>query len=785
MWKIIFLLIPLVFSCSFQPSSVSSPVNPKPVLLTNDTDTDTDTNNTIPANIFYGQIQITNYTGKYNYDNMFIVYMYADNNLGNDNTFSDYADKSDLVEMIKGVYKSRNPYTGEEGYYDTNTIVFVIIEKDSYPYIGTTNFFNFTPVFFEPFISANRPYYGYIVPEGVYFLKVSNAPFFITTNRDNEDWKVYAYFERIHIETNYSYSSVEKAINNLNAVLKLGVQAKTTNLIVWDHGNAVFPMGDNDTINIKTNYASKYIGYSETTDKSLSEEELVYVIKSVFGNKKPTTLMFDACNMFLIEEMYYYKDLAEWFVGSAHFVPASGFNYQKLIFSFVSNNNIKSALYTFISNYNTEYGKQDYGYDLSGSISSTYDFYYISAVSSEGINKYLDYLEKFYDLLMSSSFQTRFFYSIAYPFSCLSDLFASSYSQPFIFKTVFWINSFYEKGYAFSSYFHNMAYSDYLFYYFDATDIRNALSNLIIILNTNSVYKPEIAPFITPDIPKFVNLLNQYQQNFLNNDNYIIFTHDFPTLMYMRRPYPYAYNIYYHSYPNTISALNKKIKQYDYFYYHNKLLKDKPKIKELLNGKAIDNGYLTKIYFSLKLSEINPVSFYSNIIYNLLTEKTNYQDLGIEDPDKRLVLDREKISRLSGITYLENAITPIYTFTNKNNLFDYYLVSNMNATYIRIAYIFCSEFLGFVSGLSDLEHRELLSYSDYYLYEYYKMQTNYAEFYFYNTNYSPHKLVGTLVIPAFFRKSSSFFDTYDTNFTSSEPFHYFKANIRGIYTIAF
>lgn len=781
MWKVIFLLIPLVFSCSFQPSNsiYNAPVEKKPISITNNND---DTN-TVPASVFYGEIQTTNYSGKYEYDNMFIIYMYADNDLSYDYK----ACEMDIGEIVDGVYRSSNRYTGFEGYYDTNTAIFLIVEKNSYHYIGSSNY-NFTPYFYEPSVLSR-----FIAPEGVYFLKVSNAPFMtnVCVREIVDPYKVfyrdiYAYFERIYIETNHSYSSVEKAISNLNAITKLGVKAKTTNLIIWNHGNAVFPMGNNDTIEIKTNYSTKYIGYSETEDKSISEEELVYIIKSVFENNKLTTLFFDACSMFLIEEIYYYKDLANWFVGSAYPIYYLGFDYVSLIRSFVSNNNVKSALYEFISNYNTKNGEKKYD---GGNISSSYDLYFISAVSSEGINEYINYLEQLYDLIMSSSFQTRFFYSISYPFSCMN-IGNDVYSEPFIFKTVFSRENFYRKGYAFSAYFDNWGGRNN-YYYFDATDIRNAVSNLIIILNTNALYKPEIAPFIVPDIPKFVSFLNQYQNNFLNNNDYFIYSHDFPALMFIRRPFPYTYSINYSVDDNDYFKTLEKIEKYNHFYYHNKLLKDKPKVKELLNGKAIDNGTLAKIYFALKQGNSATYDVYENIIYNILTEKTNYQDLNLENPNERLKVDWSKPyhTMLGGITYLENSIIPIYTFTNKNNLFDYYLYFNLpigGITNLYISYIFSYDNIALVSGLEEFEsYWSDFRYGYYYIYEYYKMQTNFLEIYCYNTNYTPHKLVKTLFIPAFVKNYTITKISYDTNLISSEPFHYFKLNVRGIYSVNF
>ncbi|NPV03073.1 MAG: hypothetical protein HPY53_16990 [Brevinematales bacterium] len=100
-------------------------------------------------------------------------------------------------------------------------------------------------------------------------------------------------------------------------------------LILWNHGNSIFPMGNNISFaKDETPYKGltpSFYGYDQEADDSMSDEEVCYAISNSLGHVD--ALAFDACIMGNIEVAYEYKDICDYYIASPNYVPTDGYPY--------------------------------------------------------------------------------------------------------------------------------------------------------------------------------------------------------------------------------------------------------------------------------------------------------------------------------------------------------------------------------------------------------------------------------------------------------------------------
>ncbi|NPU99968.1 MAG: hypothetical protein HPY53_01185 [Brevinematales bacterium] len=224
-------------------------------------------------------------------------------------------------------------------------------------------------------------------------------------------------FERVYYNGDRFDNTATAAamMDNLNWV-KSHFETSNVWLNLWDHGANALEMGTNDTAVEKTNTWSiinpLYIGYDEPNSKSLSDDEIVYSIQQTLGHVK--VLSFDACEMMVLESIYTYKDIADWFVGSMGTLPGEGYNYYDLYAriavsndtAFTISKQIVDSYYDYIHTELSNY------FDTLGG-TSEHDVPYMTAITKEAIMRTIPYIEQTYDYLETLT-NTNFNWMISY-----------------------------------------------------------------------------------------------------------------------------------------------------------------------------------------------------------------------------------------------------------------------------------------------------------------------------------------------------------------------------------
>lgn len=136
-------------------------------------------------------------------------------------------------------------------------------------------------------------------------------------------------------------------------------------LVLWNHGSAFFPMGQNYTI---SNDVEPYRGvhapivhqqavaYDELYEDSLSEEEVAYAIGRAMPSGKVDVLAYDACTMGTLEVLYTIRHSADWIVAEPNIVAWDGYPYHKILSNLcISSGSSLEVAKAFVNAYNDDW----------------------------------------------------------------------------------------------------------------------------------------------------------------------------------------------------------------------------------------------------------------------------------------------------------------------------------------------------------------------------------------------------------------------------------------------
>lgn len=123
------------------------------------------------------------------------------------------------------------------------------------------------------------------------------------------------------------------ALRNVIDIIDEKYTTENFDLIMWSHGNGW----------LRSNAPKRTIGVDNNNNKwssplssSMEMEELAALLEGV--DKRPRTLMFDACFMIGAESAYALRNSAEWIVGSPAEIPGDGAPYHHIVPQFFAKN---------------------------------------------------------------------------------------------------------------------------------------------------------------------------------------------------------------------------------------------------------------------------------------------------------------------------------------------------------------------------------------------------------------------------------------------------------------
>lgn len=248
-----------------------------------------------------------------------------------------------------------------------------------------------------------------IGPGGIFYLQQNSYDFYEHTNANTSLYTVAnntggdVASERVYynLDTYPNSADVNAVKDNLNWI-KTNFTYQKVVLIAWNHGAGFFPMGENDTLENKTNslyksYEPKYVGIDDAYEKSLSAEEFRYAVKSSISNID--VLAFDACLMLQLEEVYSYRTMADWIVGSAAALPTEGYRYDDLVDRVATNIGKQSIAKAIVDSfYEVVYLPTSNNYDF-------YEVPLLTAITPGAIDKTVELTEDFVTFLDTTGIQ--------------------------------------------------------------------------------------------------------------------------------------------------------------------------------------------------------------------------------------------------------------------------------------------------------------------------------------------------------------------------------------------
>lgn len=235
------------------------------------------------------------------------------------------------------------------------------------------------------------------------------------------------YYDRIYTPADVD-SCNPQTLRDVLHYIKTNIvcEPRGLSLIIWSHGNGMFPMGTNFTLTdsvlpyqgvMRTRISQQSVGLNEGSGKSLSDSAICWAISNTFGTVASggglANIGFDTCWMGNIENAYEYVGYVhDYIIGSPTVEPSTGWNYTIM---YLLTNNVG----TFID-LNKNSGVNLVGYipaTLTNSLNIMENFYQYVSFNNTFIKYYIERTK----ILVTSSVDPNLhylkIYNLMYDFS--------------------------------------------------------------------------------------------------------------------------------------------------------------------------------------------------------------------------------------------------------------------------------------------------------------------------------------------------------------------------------